>query len=208
MRDLIVRFSAPLARARGPGRLHQPSNYRQAEIAAAARQVGRRRSALHEGAGRTTPATSATGPPCCAPRSRPRRAISRRARSSRRPGWSSARWSSTSRPCSSIRPTSTPRSQLEHVHRAVRGPEAGPRRRDHRADEAEGPRRPAAAAGAQSALEPADLARVPAAGVAVLDLPRPRQGVRHQRPVRSQPARPGDRDRAQGRHRRRRRSRR
>ena len=92
-------------------------------------------------------------------------------------------------------------AQLEHAHREYLAQKQGQGRRDHRADEAEEPRRPAAAAGAQPALEPADLARVPAAGVAVLDLQRPRPGVRDQHPVRSQPARPGDRDRPQGRHR-------
>ena len=86
-------------------------------------------------------------------------------------------------------------AQLEHVH-----PSTSPRRQGTGVETIEQmkqktPRRPSAAAGAQPALGQADLARVPAAGVAVLDLPRPRPGVRDQHPVRSQPARPGDRDR-------------
>ena len=146
--------------------------------------------ALPEGAWRRTRTTSPIGPPCCAPRSRPRRSTSRRARSTEKAGVLE-RALVEYQQAVQLDPTN------QYAKAAARARPPGLRRPSgrtarlgtHRADEGEDPRHPAAAAGAQPALEPADLARVPRAGVDLRDLPRPGQGVRHQRPVRSQPAR-------------------
>ena len=201
MRDLTVRLSVPLLAARDPGRLHQSLQLSAGRDRLPARQVGRGRAGLHEGGGRRPRPTSRYQAALLRAKIKASQEHFEKGKEFEKAGVIE-RALVEYQQAVQLDPTNQyAQAQLEHVHRQYVAAEAGARRRDHRADEAEGARRPPAAAGAQPALGQADLAGVPAAGVAVLDLPRPRQGVRDQHPVRSQPARPGDRDRPQGRHR-------
>ena len=86
---------------------------------------------------------------------------------------------------------------------AQRDRQGGPRGRPDvaRGAQEEDPRPAGAAAGALAALEGADLARLPEAGVDLRHLPRARQGVRDQHPLRPGAQGPGSRHRAARRHR-------
>ena len=85
MRDLTVRLSAPLIALAILAGCTSHSNYRQGEIAS---QLGKWDDAVlyYMKAVDNDPANISYKARCCAPRSRPRRSISRRARSSRRRG--------------------------------------------------------------------------------------------------------------------------